>query len=671
MTAFRMRRTTDPSSRRAKEVGKMYPGKKKYPHIFSPGHIGKMEVHNRIKYASTETNFNYGDGFVADKEVAYMEAQARGGPGMVTTQGAYTDPRGEGQGYVGMMGIWKDDFIPGLKRIADAIHKHGSKAVLQLMHCGRVGGINLEYTVGPSEVKQKIPRFREPVEMTREQIQIAVQEHVDGARRCVEAGYDAVEISGIVGYLISNFVSSYTNKRTDEYGGSIQGRCKFMTDIVRGIRKEVGPDYPIIIRLCADELLHDRGGNTHEESLESYRLAEEAGVNCLSVTAGWQESAESVISRDCKMGQWLYLARKAREILKRETAVSMAYRLFVPEYPEEAIAKGALDFWEMCRPMIADPMLPKKILEDRQDEIIPCMACNICLARLFRDAELNCMVRPSLGHESEPEWGFYGFPKAAQPGKVWVIGAGIAGMQAAAIAAEKGHDVTVTEKSDHVGGQSATAANGPWGDEEFLRLVRYLRNYCERGGVKFELNKEVTAEEAMEREADAVIIATGAVPRSDLPGADGKNVVSCLDVMNGKVTPGKTVAILGSKGVAISTALYLLDKGDYQITLVHEGKKPGPDVNPSYIWRYMKKLKQGNVVPVAFSKPKEITDKGVLVETSEGEKLIEADTVILADMHPVNELRKARKKAYLIGDALIPRRANAAILDGYKMGMRL
>ncbi len=220
----------------------MKPGEKKYPHIFSPGRLGKLEVKNRIKYASTETNFNFGDGFVSDKEVAYMEAQARGGAGMVTTQGAYTDPRGEGQGYVGMMGINDDKFIPGLARIADAIRRYDAKSVLQLMHCGRVGGINLEYTVGPSAVPQRIPRFREPVEMTVEQIEITIQEHVDGALRCQEAGFDAVEISGIVGYLVSNFISSYTNKRTDEWGGDVEGRAGFMTQIVSRIRKAVGPD---------------------------------------------------------------------------------------------------------------------------------------------------------------------------------------------------------------------------------------------------------------------------------------------------------------------------------------------------------------------------------------------------------------------------------------------
>jgi 2,4-dienoyl-CoA reductase (NADPH2) len=647
----------------------MKPGEKKYPHIFQPGKIGKMEVKNRIKYASTETNFNYGDGFVADKEVAYMEAQARGGAGIVTTQGAYTDPRGEGQGYVGMMGIWDDKFIPGLKRIADTIHKHDAKAILQLMHCGRVGGINLEYTVGPSKVKQKIPRFREPVEMAKEQIEITIQEHVQGARRCVEAGYDGVEISGIVGYLISNFISSYTNQRTDEYGGSIEGRAKFMTDIVKGIRKEVGPDYPIIIRLCADELLHDRGGNSQEDSLESIKLAEKAGVNCLSVTAGWQESAVSVISRDCRMGQWLYLAKRVREALKPGTRVSMAYRLFLPEFPEKAMAAGELDFWEMCRPMIADPFLPNKILEGREEEIRPCMACNICLARLFRDAELNCMVRPSLGHETEPEWGFYGFPKTAHPKKVWVIGAGIAGMQAAGIAAEKGHKVTVTEKSDRVGGQAATASHGPHGDEEFMRLVNYLKNYCDKGNVTFELGKEVAAEDIKNSDADYIIAATGAVPKNDLPGAD--RAVSCLDVMDDKVKPGKRVTILGSGGVAISTALFLIERGGYEISLVHAGKKPGADVNPSYIWRYMKKLKEGSVNQVRFAKPKEINEKGVLVETPEGETMIEADTVILADMAAVNDLSKAKEGVFTIGDATIPRRGNSAIQDGYRMGMRL
>ena len=647
----------------------MKPGEKLYPHVFSPFRIGKLELKNRIKYASTETNFNYGDGWVSEKEIAYMEAQARGGAGIVTTQGAYTDPRTEGKGYVGMMAIWDDKFIPGLKRIADVIHKYDSKAILQLMHCGRVGGVELDYTVGPSMVKQKIPRFREPVEMTVEQIETCIREHVDGARRCQEAGYDGVEISGIVGYLISNFISAYTNKRTDEYGGDIHGRSTFMRKIVEGIRKQCGPDYPVIIRLCGEELLDDRGGNTPEESLESIKIAEKAGIDCLSVTAGWQESAVSVISRDIPMGHWLYISERMKQNLK--IPVAMAYRLFLPQLAEDAIVQNKLDVWEMCRPMIADPDLPRKILEGREEEIIPCMACNICLARLFRDAELNCFVRPSLGHESEAQWGYYGFPKTEHPKKVWIVGAGIAGMQAGAIAAEKGHRVTITDKADHVGGQLAAASHGPWGDEEFMRLVSYLEHRCRKFGAELQLGKTVTREEVKASDADVIIVATGARAQIDVKGADSNNVVSCIDVFEGKVDVGKRVVILGDSGAALSTALLLLHRGGHQVTIVGKAKKPGQDVNPSYIWRYMKKLRDDKAILHRNTDVQEITADGVVIVTPEGEQKLEADTVIVAYMTAERELSDAKKRIFTLGDAITPRRGSSAIYDGYKMGMRL
>jgi len=647
----------------------MKPGEKKYPHIFSAFRIGKMELKNRIKYASTETNFNYGDGFVSDKEVAYMEAQARGGAGIVTSQGAFTDPGGEGKGYVGMMGIWDDKFIPGLKRIADVIHRHDSRAILQLMHCGRVGGVELDYTVGPSVVKQKIPRFREPKEMTVEEIETCIQGHVDGARRCQEAGYDGVEISGIVGYLISNFISAYTNKRTDEYGGDIHGRSAFMRKIVEGIRRQCGPDYPVIIRLCGEELLDDRGGNTPEESLESIKIAERAGIDCLSVTAGWQESAVSVISRDIPMGHWLYISQRMKQNLK--IPVAMAYRLFLPQLAEDAVVQGKLDIWEMCRPMIADPALPQKILEGREEEIIPCMACNICLARLFRDAELNCFVRPSLGHESEPAFGYYGFAHAEQPKKVWIIGAGIAGLQAGAIAAEKGHQVTITEQSDHVGGQLAAASHGPWGDEEFMRLVRYLEHRCKTFGAVFEFNRTVTREEVKRSDAEVVMVATGARPQVEIKGAVRPSVVSCLDVFDGKVEVGPRAVILGDSGAALSTALLLLHRGGHQVTIVGRAKKPGQDVNPSYIWRYMKKLRDEGAIMHRNTDVQEIAADGVVIATPQGEQKVEADTVIVAYMAANRELSDARKRIFTLGDAVTPRRGSSAIQDGYKMGMRL
>jgi len=650
------------------------PGVKKYPHIFSPGKIGKLETKNRIKYASTETNFNYRDGFVSDKEVAYMEAQARGGAGIVTTQGAYTDPLGIGKGYVGMMGIWDDKYIPGLKKIADVIHKYDTLACLQLMHCGRVGGIELPFTHGPSDVPQKLPIFRPPKEMTREEIETCIQQHIDGARRIAEAGYDIVEVSGIVGYLISNFISSYTNKRTDEYGGDIRGRCKFMTDIVRGIRKEIGDDLPIGIRLCGRELLDDRDGNKPEESLESIKLAVEAGCDYISVTAGWQESLIPVITRDVPMGSWLFVAEEVKKNVN--VPVSMAYRLFVPDIPEKAMAEGKLDYWEMCRPMIADPFLPKKIMEDRQEDIIPCIACNVCLARLFRDTELCCTVRPSLGHEGEAEWGFYGFPKSSRKKKVVVAGAGPAGLTAAFIAAEKGHNVTVYEKNDHVGGQLAAAANGPWGDNELMRYVSYAEARCKKHGAKIMFKRAVDKALLEKEKADTVIIATGAVhDMESIPGSDKKHVVGALDVLEGKVKPGKRVVILGGLGIGIATALYIIDKyKDCQVSIVGEQKKFGADVNPSYIWRYMLKLKDGKVAQVTKTKVKEVSDQGVQVITPEGkEETIPADTVVIAMLVPNRSVNygKYAKEVYMVGDAIQVRRAYAAIHDGYRMGMRV
>ncbi len=650
----------------------MLPGEKKYPHIFSPIKIGNVEVKNRIKYASTETNFNSNDGFVSDKEIAYMEAQAKGGAGIVTTQGAYTDPKGEGQGYVGMMGIWDDKYIPGLKKIADVIKSNGSVSMLQLMHCGRVGGIELEYCVGPSEVPQKLPIFRPPVEMSKEKIQLTVKEHVDGARRAVEAGYEMIEISGIVGYLVSNFISSYTNKRTDEYGGDIRGRCQFMIEIIEGIKKEIGNDAALGIRLCGEELLDDRGGNTPEESLESIKLAEAAGCDYISVTAGWQESPVSVISRDVPMGNWLYISERLKKNIK--IPVSMAYRLFLPEYPEKAIAEGKLDIWEMCRPMIADPFLPNKIAEDRQEDIIPCMACNICLARLFRDVPLTCMVRPTLGHEREPGYGYYGFEKVKNPRKVLVVGAGVAGMQAAVVAAQKGHDVTVRDKEDQVGGQMRIASKGPFGDNEFMRLVDYLKTQCDKEGVKISLNDPVEATDLEKEKPDAVIVATGAscIP-PDIPGAE--KAVNGHDVMDGKVKVGKRVIILGDSGVALSIAQYLVVEGGHEITVVGKAKKFGTDINPSYVWRVRKKLKEGNVQELRSTTPQKITDEGVVVKTPEGETTVPADTVIYAQLQPNRELIDALEKKgieyYVAGDAYAPRRGSHAVNEGYRMGMNL
>jgi 2,4-dienoyl-CoA reductase (NADPH2) len=639
----------------------------KYPHLFQRGFIGKLEIKNRIKYAATETNFPYGDGYVSDREVAYMEAQARGGAGIITTQGAYPDNKGEGKGFRGMMAIYDNRFIPGLARIADVIRKNNALSCLQILHCGREGGVELDYCLMPSVVPQKLSYFKPPREITRDEIKQAVQDHINAAGRAKDAGFDMIELSGIVGYLISTFISRYTNKRTDEYNGDIKERCRLMIEIIQGVKARVG-DMPVGIRLCGHELLDDRGGNTMEESVESFKIAEEAGADYVSVTVGWHESSQSVITRDVPMGHWLPVA----EAVKKAVAipVMMAFRQFMPQIPEKAITDNQIDFWEMCRPMIADPELPQKVREGREDEIIPCIACNICFSRLYYHQPIMCSVRPSLGHEGENKWGYYGFVVAERKKKVLIVGAGPAGLQCAATAALRGHTVTVIERNDKTGGNVLLASKVDVGAVELLRPVQTLETLCRKAGVDLRLNTEYTSAILKEENTDTLVIATGA--KIEVPF---QHILTPHNIIEENKKPGQHIIIIGGSGVGLGTAVFLLRHDNYQITIIEESKKIGRDVNPFYLWQYIGLMKKNKVIFLTDTKVNKIEDSLVYVSGPTGKKTIETDTIIMALSEPENEWRQTTQgitqEIHFIGDAKKPRRLNNAIHDGYRLGMVL
>jgi 2,4-dienoyl-CoA reductase (NADPH2) len=644
----------------------------KYPHIFSPGRIGTLTIKNRIKYAATETNFNYGNGYVADKEVEYMEAQAKGGAGIVTTQGAYPDAKGEGKGFKGMMSIDHDCFIPGLARIAKVIKDNGALSCIQILHCGREGGVDLDYCLMPSVVPQKLSYFKNPREITAKEIKESVNDHIKAARRAVEAGYDMIELSGIVGYLISTFISRYTNKRQDEYCGDIRTRCRLMMEIIQGVKAEVGNTVPVGIRLCGLELLDDRGGNTVEESIESFRLAEEAGADYLSVTIGWHESSQSVITRDVPMGHWLYMAETIKKAVN--VPVMMAFRQFLPEIPEQAIAEGKIDFWEACRPMIADPDIPRKAKEGREDEIIPCIACNICFSRLYFHQPIMCSVRPSLGHEKEDKWGYYGFPPAKKKKNIIIAGGGPAGLQCAAVAAKRGHKVTLYEKSDSLGGSIILASKVDEGAAELMRPISYLEGECRRNGVDIRLGAEFSAWMLDESSADAVIIATGAdftVPE----GMSSMNYLTPKDIMANGVLPGKHVTIIGGEGAGLGTAIFLLKNGEYDITIIEKSGKPGRDVTPFYLWQYIQLLKKKKAAIILNSKISAVKENELSIIVKGEVKSIGFDSIVVAQRNMALDWNSlpdnGKKEVCFIGDAKKPRRLLNAIHDGYRLGMEI
>ncbi len=643
-----------------------------YPHIFAPGRIGPLVTKNRIKYAATETNFPFGDGFVSGKEVAYMEAQAQGGAGIVTTQGAYVDERGAGKGFKGMMAIWDDRFIPGLARLADGIRQNGALSALQLLHCGREGGVELDYCLMPSVVPQKLSYFKPPREISAAQIKESITDHVRAARRAVQAGFDMIEISGIVGYLLSTFISRYTNKRQDEYGGDIRSRCRLMAEVLGAVKAEVGESVPVGIRLCGLELLDDRGGNKLEESLESFRIAEEAGADYLSVTIGWHESSVPVITRDVPMGHWLWVARKVKEAAS--VPVMMAFRQFTPDVPEQAIASGGIDFWEACRPMIADPEIPRKIAENREKEIIPCIACNLCFSRLYFHQPIMCSVRPSLGHEGETAWGYHAFMPAHKKKRLIVVGGGPAGLQCAVVAANRGHKVMLLEKNEHLGGAILLAARVDEGAKELLRPIRYLEHACLKAGVEIKTGFYVTPEALSIQEADAIVIATGA-PESTPPAITGLPIFSAADIIGKGARPSGKVLILGGEGAGLGVAVFLLRQGAYDLTVIEEGAKLGRDVNPFYLWGYMRILREGKATLLKSTRLLDVDGRMARLSGTRGEQVVEIDAVIATQRQPAESrawtLQSLSKDIYFAGDAKRPRRLSNAIHDGYRAGMAI
>lgn len=601
-----------------------------------------------------------------------MEVISRTGCGIITNQGAYPDRKAEGKAYLRQLALYDDKYIPSLAKVADMINRQGAISIQQILHGGRYGGIELDYCIQPSSVKQTLKHFRPPREMTKAQIKECIDEHAQAARRSIKAGFRGVEITSFMGYLLSDFNSSFINQRTDEYGGSVENRGRFMAELIQAIKETIGDDKPVIVRLNGVELMDEYGGNTPEECLEFMKMAERAGADCISLVVGWHESRTGALGRDLPTDHWLHLAKAAKEAV--HIPVAFGPRFGDPSMAEKAAAEGLIDFWEVCRPLLADPELVRKMEQERTQEIRPCVGGLLCLSRMFRNLPYICAVNPQLGHEYEPE---YQIRPAAGKKKVMVVGAGPGGLECAITAAKRGHQVSVYDRKATPGGQLISASREIGGGEVFLKLVDYYRTQIGKYGVTLKLNTEVTPKLCEAETPDVVVLATGAdIPARRWTIKGAPKILTASEVLEDQTPTGQKIAILGGDRLGLVTAESLAAQGK-EVTIIEEGERIGWDVIPTWKWRHDNWIKEFSIPIHAASRIEEISEKGVRIRNREGKQIrIKADTIVQAGPRESRQqllslLEFSADEVYVIGDAVRPRSMHNAIHEGFKLGARI
>jgi 2,4-dienoyl-CoA reductase (NADPH2) len=665
-----------------------------FPYLFSPIKVNSMIIRNRIVMTAMHLGYTP-DGEVTDRLVKFYAERARGGVGLIILGGCPIDEYGA---MVGMVGISHDKHIPGLKRLTGTVHATGAKIAAQLYQAGRythsamIGGRKpFSASAVRSRLTGETPRALELHEIPSVQAKFA-----EAALRAIESGFDAVEILGSAGYLISQFFSPLTNLREDGYGGSFQNRMRFGIEVVEKVRKAVGPSYPIIMRLAGNDFME--GSNTNSEAALFAHELEKAGVDLLNVTGGWHETRIPQLTMFVPRRAFTYLAQGIKSAVS--VPVIASNRINHPRIGEEILRYGEADMITMARGLLADPDLPEKARTGKADQIFRCVACNQgCFDHVFSFRSVACLVNPRAGCEEE----FFVTP-SSKPKKVLVIGGGPAGMKAACVAAERGHRVTLVEKSSRLGGQVLLNAKIP-GRTEMISVVEDLENNLKSLPVEILLSEVATVSFIKERNPDALILATGASPlRPDIPGIDHENVAMAWDVLSGSKTTGRRVVIIGGNAVGLETALFLahqgtippevlhflmtnraetpetleklIRKGNKEVCVVEMARKAGVDIGPSTRWTVFSEIKRLGVKILTGAKAVEITEEGVKIETEQGTDMIPADSVVVA-VGSKSENRLAEELAgevpdlHTIGDAKEPRNAMEAIKEGFLAALKI
>ncbi len=621
------------------------------------------------------TNWAPADGSVPDKLIDFLEARARGGVGLIILETVTVDERFP---YIMQsIGLWDDSLIPGFKRFVDVIHAHGAKLAPQISHPGPesfsfMKGIQ---PVGPSPALCKTSG-QVCRELAAEEIEPIVEQYGEAARRARDAGCDAIELHAAHNYMLAgSFLSPLRNKRTDSYGGTTDGRLRFLLEVMGSIKAKAGPDFPVILRISGDEYLP--GGRTLEDTLYIAPKLVEAGVDAFEISGGVQpELAWRVIP---PMGTPLGLNVPAAAAVKQvvDVPVMVVGRINNPLLAEDILQKGHADVTVMGRALLADPELPSKAAEGRFDDIVPCAACGLgCVGEQMKMRSMTCVINPSVGREKELPL----VPAGARR-KVLIAGGGPGGLEAARVAALRGHEVTLCEKAPKLGGQLNAAAMAPT-KQEIALWIQYLARQAEKAGVRVELNQEVTAQLIEERKPDVVVVATGGewmVP--SIPGLDREKVIDGPDVLEGKVNPRRAKVLViggGSTGCEVADAIAghgdnPLD-ADSAVTIVEMLPGLALDAVPATRMLLLQRLRERGVESITSAKVKEISDAGVVIEKNGQEEIIGGmDHIVLAcGTRPVDslsaEIRNKVPEVHVIGQAKEECRALEAISEGAEVG---
>ncbi len=637
-----------------------------FPELWQPFRVGSLQIANRLVMPPMATKFAANDGSVSERQIAYYLRRAKGGVGYITFEHTGILPQGKASPNMALLD--KDDKIPSFRKLTEAIHEAGGKIIIQINHAGRQTSASITGTpiVAPSPIPCPV-RKEMPHPLSKEEIQKIIEAFVQAAKRVQAAGADGVEIHMAHGYLLAQFLSPFSNQRRDEYGGNLENRMRMPLQVLEAVRQAVGPQFPIICRLSADEYVE--GGIKIGEAKEIAQNLEKKGADALHISACL---AASVYLNHppyyAEEGIFVPLAQEIKSVVS--IPVITVGRIRTPHLANQILQEGKADLVSMGRALIADPDLPQKACQGKTEEIIPCISCNRCILSIRR-GPLQCAVNPETGREN-----FLRLSKTEAPKKVWVIGGGPGGMKAAEIAARRGHRVTLYEAQKELGGQFLFAAMPP--KKAVLReFISYLERQLAKLPIEIFLETPFSSSLLEKDKPDVAILATGSKPLlPDLPGIKEAKTFSVWEALSQPHLLGAKILIIGGGGIGAEVADFLSERGQ-QVTLIEMREGIALDLVVHLQHFLNLRLQAKGVQILTSTKALRFDADGLWVEDQDGvRKLSGYDAFVIAmGATPQNELTPSLKdripEVYVIGDAVKPREVMEAILEATEVALKI